>query len=207
MAMRNQPHDPLAATRLWGELIGSPADLMTSDELAHLPDDPFHYELLNGRLLRMPPPQEEHGDLGGKILVALGIFCKHHHINGKLRTEVGYLLSIPDAPATVFAPDVSYLAPNRPTAVKQGAYRREAPDIAVEIVSPSQFRPEMTDKARIYMAAGVKLVWMVWPATQTIDIWRNNSQEPVATVGISDNLDGQDVLPGFSVPVAEIFGE
>lgn len=206
MARRNQPHDPLATTRLWGELIGGPNDLITSDELADLPADPFHYELLKGRLLRMLPPQEEHGDLGGRILVALGIFCKHHHINGKIRTEVGYLLSIPEAPATVFAPAVSYLAPDRPTAVKQGAYRREAPDSAVEIVSPSQFRPEMTDKARIYVAAGVKLVWMVWPATQTIDIWHHNSQEPIATAGIGDTLDGMDVLPGFSVPVAEIFG-
>lgn len=207
MAMRKHPHDPLATTRLWGEVIGGPADLMTDVELAGLPADPFHYELLHGRLLRMPPPQEEHGDLGGKILVALGIFCKQHHIHGKVRTEVGYLLSAPDAPATVFAPDVSYLAPDRPAGEKQGAYRREAPDIAVEIVSPSQFRPEMTDKARIYLAAGVKLLWLVWPATQTIDIWQQGSSEPIARVGIGDNLDGRDILPGFSVPVAEIFGE
>ena len=80
-----------------------------------------------------------------------------------------------------------------------------APDLAAEIVSPSQYHPEMDAKARLFLARGVRLVWVIWPTAQEIDVWRPGSMTPVATLHASDTLDGLDVLPGFTLPVAELF--
>jgi hypothetical protein len=63
----------------------------------------------------------------------------------------------------------------------------------------------MAAKARLWLGAGVRLVWVVWPATKTIEIWSSGVETPVATRGPADLLDGDDVLPGFSSPVASLF--
>jgi Uma2 family endonuclease len=81
-----------------------------------------------------------------------------------------------------------------------------APDLAVEVASPNQFRPEMAAKAQLYLQRGVRLVWVVWSADRQIDVWHPGSDEPVVTLGTNDHLDGGDVLPGFTHPVADLFG-
>lgn len=80
-----------------------------------------------------------------------------------------------------------------------------APDLVAEVVSPSQYRPEMAAKARRYLAAGVRLAWMVWPKYQQVDVWRPAATQPVASLGSEEQLDGLDALPGFSYPVASLF--
>ncbi len=81
-----------------------------------------------------------------------------------------------------------------------------APDLVAEIASPNQYRPEMADKAQRYLAAGVRLVWVVWPKYSQVDVWRPGSDQPVATLNVDDQLDGLDVLPGFTYPLARLFG-
>ncbi len=83
---------------------------------------------------------------------------------------------------------------------------RVAPDLVAEVVSPDQYRPEMADKAKLYLSAGVRLVWIVWPQSQTVDIWRPGSDAPMATLAMGDALDGLDVIPGFNYALAELFG-
>ncbi len=87
-------------------------------------------------------------------------------------------------------------------------YRRAwrlAPDLVAEVVSPNQFRHEVAAKVQRYLAAGVRLVWVVWPRYQRVDVWRSGANQPVATLTAADALDGVDVLPGFSYPVARLF--
>ena len=81
-----------------------------------------------------------------------------------------------------------------------------APDLVAEVVSPSQFHPEMNAKAQLYIARGVRLVWVIWPDAQEIDVWRPAAPTaPVMTLGINDTLDGFDVVPGFTMPVTDLF--
>ncbi len=76
----------------------------------------------------------------------------------------------------------------------------------VEVASPNQHRPGIADKARRYLAAGVRLVWIVWPSRQEVDVWRPDEMgQPAATVGSGEALDGEDVLPGFTYPLGRLF--
>jgi Uma2 family endonuclease len=84
-------------------------------------------------------------------------------------------------------------------------FQRVAPDLAVEVASPDQYKPEMGAKARLYLQAGVRLVWFVWPGSRTVDVWRPGGDAPTATLTIADSLDGLDVLPGFSYPHSDLF--
>jgi len=81
-----------------------------------------------------------------------------------------------------------------------------APDLAVEVVSPDQSAHAMAAKARRYLRAGTHLVWIVWPQSQHIDVWHKDILTgPVRILGTNDRLDGEEVIPGFSYPVAELF--
>jgi Uma2 family endonuclease len=81
---------------------------------------------------------------------------------------------------------------------------RVAPDLAAEIASPDQHRPEMAEKARHYLAAGVRLAWVLWPKRQQVDVWRFGYDIPVDTLALNEVLDGLDVLPGFSYPLSKL---
>ncbi len=83
-----------------------------------------------------------------------------------------------------------------------------APDLAAEVASPNQRRNEMAAKARVYLRRGTHLVWMVWPGRQQVDVWRSGQMRgPTAILGIGDTLDGEDVVPGFTYPVADVFAD
>jgi len=86
-----------------------------------------------------------------------------------------------------------------------GDFWELAPDLAVEAASKSQFLPEMAAKARDWLTAGVRLVWFVWPRTKQVDVWLPGNQNPARTLKIGDALDGLDVVPGFSHPLADLF--
>jgi predicted nuclease of predicted toxin-antitoxin system len=81
-----------------------------------------------------------------------------------------------------------------------------APELAVEVASPAQDEDALAAKARLYLRGGTRLVWIVWPHGQTVDVWRAGATAgPVRTLGAGDLLDGEDVVPGFSHPVAGLF--
>jgi Uma2 family endonuclease len=109
---------------------------------------------------------------------------------------------------TALVPDVAFLRADRVPPRNSADYKkapRLAPDLAVEVASPNQHHPEMAAKARLYLARGVRLVWVVWPADRQVDVWRPGSDEPATTLSIGDALDGLDGLPGFTHPVADLF--
>jgi Uma2 family endonuclease len=97
--------------------------------------------------------------------------------------------------------------PPRDSAAFSKAWRL-APDLVVEVASPSQFRPEMKDKAERYVKAGVRLMWVIWPKRQQVDVWRPDSAgaaQLTVTLKRGAALDGLDVLPGFTLPLTELF--
>ncbi|HEU5440877.1 MAG TPA: Uma2 family endonuclease [Ktedonobacterales bacterium] len=85
------------------------------------------------------------------------------------------------------------------------ARETRAPDLVAEVASPDQYKPEMAAKAGISLEAGVRLVWIVWPSTQTVEVWRPGSGAPIAALTVNDALDGLDVLLGFTYPLAALF--
>lgn len=193
----------------WAELVTDIPAPRNSDELMALPDDRSMYEMVEGRLVRMSPTNGGDSWIG----MRLGSWVTAHVEERQLGLVTGadgeYVLSGPDEPMTAFAPDVAFVRAGRHPAPGSPNFHRiwhVAPDLVVEVVSPNQSRPAMAEKARRYLAAGVRLLWMVWPRRRQVDVWRPGSDSPVATLGENDFLDGLDVLPGFTHPVGRLFG-
>lgn len=192
----------------WAEHVPG-AGPMTADELLALQDDDgWQHELVDGVLVKMPPPGFEHGQIVGDMISELGYYVKSRRLGKVLGAETGFLLSRPGEPDTVLTPDIAFVRAERvpprnaPDIMK---YQRLAPDLVVEVASPDQYKPEMAAKAMIYLAAGVQLVWVVWPAARTMDMWRLGGEAPIATLTTADALDGLNVVPGFIYPLTELF--
>jgi Uma2 family endonuclease len=198
-------HDIIAP---WAEPVPGVAGRMTADDLARLPDQVRGYELVEGRLVRMSPTGIEHGDIAQEIGVALRIFVKEHRLGRAFAAGTGFIVSQPGYPDTVLAPDVAFVRaeriPPRDSPQWQG-FLRLAPDLVVEVASPSQQRTELAAKARFWLAAGARLIWLIWPRAREVEVWRPGSMVPVVTLGISGTLDGLDVVPGFTYPIASLF--
>lgn len=194
---------------IWGEIVAEAPYPMGFEEFERLPDDGKHYELVQGRLLRMPPPGGQHAKIAAKLLAALLTFVEQSNLGGDVLGEMGFRLHMPGkVELTELEPDLSYVRAGRAPAPDSPEYPKAwslAPDLVVEIASPDQYRPEMAEKARQYLAAGVRLVWMIWPKRQQIDVWRPEYDTPLDTLALNDALDGLDVLPGFSYPLSKLF--
>ncbi|HLJ80533.1 MAG TPA: Uma2 family endonuclease [Ktedonobacterales bacterium] len=192
----------------WAEIVPGKGR-MTIDEMMALPDDGWMYELVDGRLVRMPHSGGEASRIAARLLGALLNFVDANELGAITGADGEFDLTQPgDTDETALAPDVAFVRSEHIPATSSPEYKKAwpvAPDLVGEVVSPSQYRPEMAAKARRYLDAGVRLLWMVWPKYQQVDIWRAGANEPAATLGINDTLDGEGVLPGFTYPVARLF--
>ena len=192
----------------WAEPVPQQADLMTADELLLCHDNFWSFELVEGRLVRMPPAGFDHGTLEVDLGSVLRSFVLRHSLGSVATGDAGFTLSRPGEPDTVLGADVAFVRaeqlPPRGSQERRG-FLRLAPDLVVEVASPDQYHPEMAEKARIWLAAGVRLLWLVWPRYQQVEVWRPGSDIPVATLGSADALDGLDVVPGFLYPVSRLF--
>jgi Uma2 family endonuclease len=187
----------------WAELV-----LFTADDLTKLPDDAWHYELVQGRLVRMSPSGLRHGGIGMTLGAALRAFAGDRGLGLVVGAETGFHLSRPGEPDTVLAPDAAFLAADRvpPEDSRDWVgFPHIAPDLVLEVASPSQHRPELAAKARLWLKAGVRLVWIVWPAQRQVDVWEIGAPGAPQTLSSSDELTGGDVLPGFSFPLATLW--
>ena len=149
----------------------------------------------------MSPAGFDHGGIAGNIALALGVFVKPRFLGTVVTAETGFRIA--RDPDTVRAPDVAFVRADRipPGGVK--GFFQGPPDIAVEVVSPNDRASEVTAKAQDWLQAGCPLVWVVDPETRTVSVYR--SRKEIAILTAADTLTGGDVLPEFSVLVAEIF--
>ncbi len=200
---------PLAAPRpLYGWAQLTVATDWTADMLERLPDDGWRYELLEGRVLRMPPPGTDHGRLEARLSRRLGTYVEDHHLGETYVGESGWDLTRPGEFAdTVLGADLAFVSATRlplPPPRRGTAYRPLAPDLVVEIASPSQYQPEMGEKAQVWLDRGVRLVWIIWPERRTVDVWAPGATAP-RTLRDADALDGGAVVPGFRLPIATLW--
>jgi Uma2 family endonuclease len=194
----------------WAEEVPGAPYPMTVDDLLALPDDAeWQYELVDGRLVRMPGSGWEAARITTRLIIALGGFVEAHSLGAVTGPDGTYNLTPQrTAQETGLVPDVAFVRAGRLPTPGTDEYTkapRLAPDLVAEVVSPSQFHPEMNTKALRYLAAGVRLVWLVWPKYQQVEVWRPSSTTPVATLTAPDALDGLDVVPGFTYPLARLF--
>jgi Uma2 family endonuclease len=189
-------------TAPWAEPV-----LATIDDLLARDDDGWSYELVEGRLVRMLPTSFEHGELEATLAAELRRFVREHGLGRVSSREPGFHVSRPGEPDTVLAPDVAFVASDRMAGVKEGSasFPHLAPDLVVEIASPSQGRRELSAKAQMWLSVGVRLVWIVWPRTRQVDVWMVGTPGLATTLQETDQLDGGEVLPAFAYPVSELF--
>jgi Uma2 family endonuclease len=190
----------------WGELVPHEG-LLTDDDLLTLPDDGKMYELVEGKLLRMSPSGGTATLLGMRLGTVINIYAMQRSLGAVSGADGEYVLSKPGDPVTALAPDVGFVradrVPPRDSPVHDKAWPL-APELAVEVASPNQYRPEMAAKAQVYLKAGVRLVWVVWPKRREVDLWDPGATKPSRTLKLGEALDGEDVLPGFSYPLSTL---
>ena len=175
--------------------------LLTIEEFERLPDDGWRMELVRGQLVREPPAGFEHGGIALRIGSRLLRFVDENALGMVVGTDSGFVLA--DEPPTVRAPDVAFVREDR-LDFDRTRFAPLAPDLAVEVLSPSNTMSEIHDKILDYLDAGSSLVWVVDPQSRTVTTYR--SREEIRLIQADGEIDGADVLPGFRCKVAELFG-
>lgn len=159
-------------------------------------------ELLEGVIEESPLTGEEHGVIVSELTMLIGIRAQMNNLGRVTAAGTGYLLHADSRNGdTVLAPDVGFISHKRAVALSK-KYADVAPDLAVEVVSPSEPYAKIARKVGLYLRYGTCLVWVVDPESQTIAV---HTAKDTRTLGVTDTLDGGDVLPGFSLPVRYIF--
>ena len=174
--------------------------LMTAEELWRLPDNGMRQDLVKGVIREMPPAGFEHGDIALNVSAALKAFARRTG-HGRAVSESGFVIS--HNPDTVRAPDGAFVARDRVTEPPPQKYFDGAPDLALEVVSPSDTATEVHEKVDEWLQAGARLVWVVYPRRRTVVVYRSPREAVILREG--DTLSGEDVMPGFELPVAEVF--
>jgi Uma2 family endonuclease len=194
--MSAQPH-PFPT---WGQPLfgGSPH---TAADVERMPDDGFRYEVYRGVLIRMPGTGGEHGFICQFISEILSAYWRVLGERYRVVQNVGFDFTFAGDPAqsTMLVPDVAVSSAN----IRYGpGIVQIAPLLAVEVASPSDYRPEMAMKANFYLNGGVKEVWIVWPKTRTVDVWT----APNSFVTLAEpQMITSPLLPGFSSALSTFF--
>ena len=174
--------------------------LLSIEEFERLPDDGWRRELVRGQVVKEPPAGFRHGGIAGRIAGILHSFVRDQELGEVVTAETGFVLF--DEPPTVRAPDVAFVARDRLT-FDPDRFAPLAPDLAVEIVSPSNTVPEIHAKVMDYLDAGTRLVWVVEPRSRNVTTYR--SRKEIRLLAGDDEIDLGAVLPGLRVKVSDLF--
>lgn len=176
--------------------------LLTADDLAAMGDRASRKELQEGELVDMSPAGGPHGEVALNIGAIIRQFVREHRLGKCFAAETGFVLF--RDPDTVRAPDFAYVSATRlPGGTLPPGYFPGPPDLAVEVLSPSESRESIQQKTEEYFAAGSAAVWVVDPAAREVRTYTDPATSRVFTD--RDELSGQAVLPGFTIPVREFF--
>lgn len=183
---------PISADEFW-TIAGSPA---YQDQ---------RLELVEGELVIMSPAGGAHGAVALRWGASLLAFVEAHDLGYVTAAETGFILHrSADGKDVVRAPDAAFIAKERlPDGLPEG-FVPLAPDLAVEVVPPTDTAEDIQAKIADYLKYGVRLIWFGYPRSKTVIV---QTAAGAIIKRIGDVLDGGDVLPGFSLPVSAIFKE
>ena len=168
---------------------------MTPEEF--LQSDLKGYEYVKGKLIPMSPPTMEHGEISMSLILFLGVYIRENNLGRLYPADTTFKLN-----DRLVKPDIAFVSTARlPENRRQGS--PVPPDLAVEVVSPTDIQYRVTEKAFAYLDAGTRLVWVIEPVGKTVTVYR--SQTDIKTLTIDDTLSGEDVVEGFSCQVAQLF--
>lgn len=200
----------------WAALLPSTSQ-MSVDELMALPEHRWRYELIAGQLTQRVP-----GDLGydmiARLLVsALRAFVRTASIDGAVVQEAGIVISAAGQPDTMLVPALAFISAHQASSVDSPVELspvRLVPEFVVEIAAPGQERQMLAERARMWLDAGTRIVWVIRPALRQVEVWRaredgSTSAEagtPEVTIrNVHHTLELPDLLPGFAYPVGHLF--
>lgn len=179
-------------------VIQTAAPLVTGAELAEM-GNIGRCELVEGEIIVLSPTGWRHGDFELQAGYALKSFVGARNLGKVLVGEVGiYTGRNPD---TVRGADVIFISHARLAQVKSASFLDVAPELVVEVLSPDDRWMDVQRKLNEYFAIGVVRVWLVDPSTRSVSVYRTPTEMRI--VSTRDTLEGEDILPGFSVPVTE----
>lgn len=178
--------------------------LLTAEDLWKMPGNGAGFELIDGELHPMAPSGQEHSNVGVNLITLINGFVRTGHLGIVTGPDGGYILK--HDPETVRVPDIGFVRSERLLKGKATPkYFDGSPDLVVEIVSPTDSYQDLDEKVQQYLEHGVKLVWVVTPRTRAVTVFRaDKSITALQSTGI---LSGEDVLPGFSANIAELFSD
>jgi Uma2 family endonuclease len=174
--------------------------LLTVDDLFAMAEEGHRLELIDGKLLRMAPTGFEHSWLLGRLSAPLILYVESNQLGYVGVGDPGFILA--RDPYTYLAPDLAFIRSNR-MSPKISRIPELVPDLVVEVISPSDSFNDVTAKVSIYLARGVQAIWVVQPPLERVLVYRPD--EPVQELGLNDVLTGDDIVPGFRIPVTSIF--
>ena len=162
-----------------------------------LTNDYESYEYIRGELVPMGDPTMEHGEVSSNLVILLGTYIRQHQLGRIYTAETTFQIGQGGR-----KPDVAFVSQER-----LPENRRQAspipPDLAIEVVSPTDKTYEIQEKVSEYLNAGARMVWVVEPILKTVTVYR--SPNDIKTLTINDSLTGENVIEGFQCLVAEIF--
>ena len=175
---------------------------MTAEDLFVISSDDHKYELVAGTLVRMSPTGRAHGAVSVRVGRLLDEYVETHGLGVVCGAETGFILR--RGPDTVRAPDASFVRKERvPATGDPERYWPLAPDLAVEVLSPSDRAADVQAKLDDYFTAGAQLVWVIDPRERTVVVYRSMAE--ASTLSETDEVTGGTVLPGFACPVRRFF--
>lgn len=173
--------------------------LVTADELMHVYMPDKRMELVRGVLLVRELPGFRHGRVTAELFVRLDAHVRASAL-GRVYPEVGFKLA--SDPDTVRGPDIAFIKQDRLPDPEPPGFADFAPDLAVEVLSPGDRPGQVLAKVADWLSAGSRLVWVIDPVRRVARVYRHDGTETV--LAESEALDGEDVVPGFSCPLAAV---
>ena len=176
--------------------------LLTAEDLLELHSKGIKGELIRGEFCETVSTGIEHGEIAGNFIIGIGGFVKPKRLGRIFGSDSGIRLE--NGPDTVREPDVGYISAERlPLGTRITSYSEVVPELVVEVVSSSNAAREMYDRAHMWIRHGVIIVWVADPDSRTVDVYLQDGT--IVTLSEDDTLDGAPVLPGFTLPVREVF--
>jgi Uma2 family endonuclease len=176
--------------------------LLTAEEFSQIPDPPdgSQQELVRGRIIVMPPPKKMHGYVCATACIVVGGYARSNRLGIVLSNDTGVITE--RHPDTVRGPDVAFWSSARMPQLKVDGYIEVAPDLAIEVLSPSNTMKKTKEKIAEYFVAGAKMAWVIDPHRRSAVVF--DAIDNTKVLSEDDELDGGEALPGFRCKVAEL---